>query len=171
MPPPAVFEKFNAIKAIDDTVKVQSYASLLSANDAYNIKGFRYQIREGTYPNMPASNMSSFLEYHYIEMQKFAFDKNVLNLDIYVFTFAIQPIPVLLVKASNAAGGNRLGLEESAGDRIFMEYDVSWVNPLCDDQCPGFIEDIAEQLKAYQASTYSGVAPTHYTGGDVDFVS
>ena len=95
----------------------------------------------------------------------------VLNLDIQVFSFAIQPIPVGLIDASNAQGGNRLGLDSANGDRIFMEYDISWLNPLCSTNCPGYIEQMQTGVLDHHKATYGGIPPTHYESGDLDFIS
>lgn len=173
-PPSGIFDEFNAIPSISDSVKVQSYASLLKANNIASLSGFNYQIREATYPNMPLANMTSFLDYHFNTMQNFAAKSSLSNLlDFQVFSFALQPIPVALSAASNAApdGPNALGLDPLHGDRIFMEYDVSWVNSACDHACPGFIKTVVDKIQAYEARVYAGVKPTNYKSGDVDFIS
>ncbi|KAF2229605.1 FAD-binding domain-containing protein [Viridothelium virens] len=170
-PPAGIFDEFDKVTPISSNVSTQSYPSLLTANNAYSLSGFRYQIREGTYPNLPHDNMTAFYDYHYTSFQKQAFAYMAQSLDIQIFSFAIQPLPVALKQSSADAGGNRLGLDAANGDTIFMEYDVSWLNPTCDNLCPGYLETMVNSVKSYQQSTYGGIAPTNYKSGDISWIS
>lgn len=115
--------------------------------------------------------MTSFLADYYNTYKSFAFASDLSSLDIQVFSFAIQPIPAGLSAASAKAGGNRLGLDAKHGDIIFMEHDVSWLNPTCDTRCPQLLAQLVDQLQADEQAKYKGIPPTHYQSGDVDFVS
>ena len=64
-PPPGVFDNFNAISALTDSVKTQSYASMVSAGDSFSVYGFRYLIRGATLPNLPAPQGSDLYNQHY----------------------------------------------------------------------------------------------------------
>ncbi|KAI9676693.1 MAG: hypothetical protein M1822_008256 [Bathelium mastoideum] len=170
-PPAGIFDEFDQVTPLSSNVSTQSYPSLLTGNNAYSLSGLRYQIREGTYPNLPYDNMTSFYDYHYTSFQQQAFAHQATSLDIQIFSFAIQPIPVVLKQASADAGGNRLGLDATNGDNIFMEYDVSWLNPDCDTLCPGYIETMVDSIKSYQQSTFGGMSPTNYKSGDISWSS
>ncbi|KAL9084013.1 MAG: hypothetical protein Q9165_008289 [Trypethelium subeluteriae] len=170
-PPAGIFDEFDKVTPISSNVSTQSYPSLLKANNAYSLSGLRYQIREGTYPNLPYENMTAFYNYHFTSFQQQAFAYQATSLDIQVFSFAIQPLPIALKQASADAGGNRLGLDAVNGDTIFMEYDVSWLNPACDSLCPGYLETMVNSVKTYQQSTYGGIAPTNYKSGDISWIS
>lgn len=189
-PPSDVFAEYDKIPYISSSTKTQSYPDLLKANNEFSLQGLRCkyiilhtagsdptnqqpsdQLREATYPNLPHANMTAFYDHYWQTYNDFAFSKSLSNLDIQVLSFAIQPIPVGLQKASNDAGGNRLGLDPAHGDIIFMEHDISWINPVCDDRCPGYIQTLVDQLQDYERRTFNGMKPTHYQSGDVDFVS
>lgn len=172
--PAGIFDAFDAIDAFEDTTKTQSYPDLLTANNAESITGtFRYQIRETTFPQLPVANMSAFLDQHWEMMERYTLGTSLQSLDFQVFSFAVQPIPVALVEASRAMGGNAMGMAPGQGDRIFMEYDLSWANPIYDTVCPQYLRTVAEEIKDYHQQTYYGVAPTKYQNGsgDIDFIS
>ena len=52
-----------------------------------------------------------------------------------------------------------------------MEYDMSWLNPDCDADCPSYIETMVNSIKSYQQSTYGGMTPTNYKSGDISWSS
>ena len=120
-PPAGVFDEFDQVTPIFSNVSTQSYPSLLAGNNVYSTSGSRYQIREGTYPNLPYDNMTSFYNYHYTSFQQQAFAYQATSLDIRVFSFGIQPIPVALKQASANAGGNRLGLDAANGGKFYFK--------------------------------------------------
>ena len=143
-PPAGVFDQFDQVTPLSSNVSTQSYPSLLTGNNVFSESGFRYQIREGTYPNLPYDNMTAFYNYHYTSFQQQAFAYQALALDIQIFSFAIQPIPMALKQASADAGGNRLGLDAANGGMvrplqdfhitltIFTQIISSW-----NTTCPG----------------------------------
>lgn len=64
-PPDGVFDEFNAIDDIVSSTQTQSYASLVKANNDFNVYGFRYLIRGTTLPNLPASQGTDLYNHHY----------------------------------------------------------------------------------------------------------
>lgn len=170
-PPTGVFDEFDAIDALVDDVKTQSYPDLLTADNAESLSGLRYQIRENTFPQLPSPNMTDFLNEHWEMVDQYTFNQSLkTDLDFQVFSFALQPIPVAILEASKAMGGNAMGLSPAQGDRIFVEYDISWINPDCDNVCPSYVHTVAEDIKSYQRETYNGIPPTKYREGDLDFI-
>ena len=97
-------------------------------------------------------------------------DDSLTNLDVQIMGFVPQSVSVRIQKASQAQGGNVLGLDPANGDRIFVENDFTWANPTCDQKCPEYSREISDELLQYQKTYYPGVPPTNYkSGNNVNF--
>ena len=84
----------------------------------------------------------------------------------FIFSLAFQPMPYVIPAASVAAGGNALGMNPNEGDRMWMEYDVSWLTALGDDDAHSMAMNITATIDEYAMTTYAGVKNSHYNGGD-----
>ncbi|ODA80710.1 hypothetical protein RJ55_03669 [Drechmeria coniospora] len=174
MPPVGVFDNFDSIMPLTDNTRRRSYGSLTNMVLGGNLKGLRFQIRENTFPNMPAEAMHAFLSDHSMLMDKKSAKGAILDLiDVRLMSFAVQPMPRGIAQASRAhgGGGNALGLKPEHGDRVWVEYDIAWASPLCDEQCPAYFVKAVESMHELHAKNYAGIAPTHYEQGDLTFVS
>lgn len=167
-----VFDEFDAIASVSDSTKRRSYSDLTREVLAGDMKGLRFQIRENTFPNMPAGDMNSFLNSHYDLLVKKSTEAALGDvLDFKLFSFAVQPMPRGIARASLDNGGpNALGLVPEHGDRVWMEYDIAWLNPLCDDKCPGFFEKLVQSQHDLHREKYSGIYPTNYESGDLEWL-
>ncbi|UNI20885.1 hypothetical protein JDV02_006934 [Purpureocillium takamizusanense] len=171
--PPGVFDDFNSILSLSDTTKVKKYTVLTQEVLGGDMKGMRFQIRENTFPNMPEKDMTAFLNDHYKKMLKGSSERALQDLlDFRLMSFAVQPMPRGIVKASRDTGGpNALSMEPEQGDRVWVEYDVAWLSPLCDQRCPKSFETLVQSVHDLHVENYSGIPPTNYKEGDVDFIS
>lgn len=168
-PANGVFDSLDAIPAIIKNTKTQTYEDVTKEVLGGKIEGLRFQIRENTFPNLPVANMSTFLEEHFDTIGKEAAIGALLDpLDFRLITFAVQPLTHIISGASEDAGGNALGLSRADGDRIWIEYDIAWLNPLCDKACPQYIKKLADSIHDSFEEKYSGIEPTNYQSGDID---
>ncbi|KAG8409112.1 hypothetical protein J3459_017770 [Metarhizium acridum] len=168
-----VFDDFDSIVSLSDNTKARSYTDLTKQVLAGDMKGLRFQIRENTFPNMPARDMNSFLNSHFDLLVKKSTEAALGDLlDFKLFSFAVQPMPRGIARASLENGGpNALGLVPEHGDRVWMEYDIAWLNPLCDKKCPEFFEKLVQSQHDLHREKYSGIYPTNYESGDLEFLS
>lgn len=171
-PPTGVFDDFNSVLSFSDDTKIRSYTDLTKEVLAGDMKGLRFQIRENTFPNMPASEMNSFLNDHFNLLVKKSTEAAIGDLlDFKLFSFAVQPMPHGIAKASLENGGpNALGLMPEHGDRVWMEYDIAWLSPLCDKKCPDFFAKLVQSQHDLHKEKYSGIYPTNYKSGDLEFL-
>lgn len=171
-PAPGIFDELDAIQELSDGVKTLTYEDLTKENNSGKIEVLRFQIRMNTFPNMPMPKMSTFLNDHFTTVEKATTTGSLVDpLDLRLFTFTVQPMSHLIAQASQNAGGNALGLDPNAGDRVWMEYDIAWLSPLCDEQCPGFVRTISNSLHDLHEKNYLGVYPTNYKSGNLKDVS
>lgn len=166
--PPGVFDEFNKIHALSDSTKVKPFLDLTKESTGGDIKGLRFNIRENTFPNL---HNSSFLHDHYDLMTKKVKIGELQDiLDFKFATMAVQPMPVFMQEAQLKNGGNALGFNPKNGDRIWMEYDFAWLSPLCDKHCPEYFVKLTDSIHDLHVEKYSGMKPTKYQEGDLDFI-
>ncbi len=170
--PAGVFDDFEGIFSLSDSTKVKKYSTLTDEVLGGDMKGLRFQIRENTFPNMPEKDMTAFLNDHFKQILKKSTEGALKDLlDFRLMSFAVQPMPHGIVQASKDMGGpNALSMEPEQGDRVWVEYDVAWLSPLCDKQCPEYFGEVVNSLHDLHAEKYSGIAPTNYKEGDVSFI-
>lgn len=162
--PSGVFDKFNAIHALIDDTKVQSYADLLGANDAADIYGFNYLIRAQTIPSIAGDDGRNLLKYQFQSFLDYAKNTQPLNLDLMIYSFAMQPLPTAVQSASlNSGSLNTFAFDVADGDRIWMEYDISWVNPFDETNAFAYADHFTQDIVAYAKTTYPGAVSTHQT--------
>jgi hypothetical protein len=85
----------------------------------------------------------------------------------FIFSVTFQPMPIAIPEASNAAGSNALGLSPAGGDRMWMEYDISWLTALGDSDAHAMAQNITASIDAYAQANYAGVQNSHYESGDL----
>jgi hypothetical protein len=180
-PPAGVFDAFNAIQPISDSVKVQSYADFLNANSEFSIYGFRYLIRGTTLPNLPAPDGVDLYQYHHDTWKQYVTGGspllNLLGLDLpavlhglfnsaHVYSMAFQPFPSASQRMNPS--GNILGLDPKFGDHVWMEYDISWLSALSDQAAFAVAMNITASIDAYAKAKYTGVRNTGYVAGELE---
>ncbi|KJX98909.1 FAD-binding domain-containing protein [Zymoseptoria brevis] len=172
--PGEILNEFNSIPAlVDGTKPRQTYGQLLDSNSQFSLPGQRYLIRTGTLPNLPGSQG--------IDLYTQAFDSyfaagkkaQLETIDNFIFSMAFQPIPHQLQANSvnNPNGVNLLGFNPDHGDKVIMEYDVSWLSALTDKKAAAYLTAATEPAQQYAKSKYAGVKPTNYKSGDLDTIS
>lgn len=170
-PANGIFDEFESITALFDETKSRTYEDLTKVALAGDVQGFRFQIRENTFPNLPPVNMSSFFNDHFSLVSDATGEGSQADpLDIRIFTFTVQPLPRLIAQASTDAGGNALGLTPDSGDRVWIEYDLGWASPGCDDDCPAYVKKVADAAHDMHEEKYGSIEPTHYESGDLNYV-
>ncbi|TVY12974.1 putative FAD-linked oxidoreductase, partial [Lachnellula arida] len=132
-PPAGIFDAFDALPTVTDAAKTQTYSDLLNADDTTNIYGLRYLIRGTTIPNLPAPTGKTLFLNHYNSWKSYVLSNNALH-PSFIFSLAFQPMPAIIPAHSAAAGGNALGMDARNGDFMWMEYDISWLTELGDDE-------------------------------------
>lgn len=164
--PTGVFDEFDAIEPIIDDTKVQSYADLLNANDIGNIYGFNYLIRAQTIPLLAGDDGKALLQYQYQSFADYATATQPQNLDLMIYNFAFQPMSVKIQEASQRAGDslgqrNALGLNPDDGDRMWMEYDISWVNPLDEQRAYSYANHFSNDIVGHVQTHYPNAVSTN----------
>lgn len=169
-PPKDVFADFDAINATMDGTGTKSYWELSQeAGGAAPLPGFGASFRENTYPNMPPDEMADFYEVVWEKTSKQSFADSIAP-DVQIMGFDPQPVSVRIAKASNAQGGNALGLDPDHGDRIWIENNLLWLNDTCNENCPTYSKKVSQAIHDYHVQTYSGVEPTNYRSGNTSFI-
>ncbi|KAF2753344.1 FAD-binding domain-containing protein [Pseudovirgaria hyperparasitica] len=169
--PGNVFADFDKIPSISSSTEAKTYREMTDEAGGASVQGFSTAARVTTFPNMPPEQMNAFYEEHFQVYAKRSLNNTVRDLDLQVLTFTPQPLSRVVAQASQDAGGNTLGLDPKYGDRIWIENDVIWLNPLCDNACPTYLKDAADTMVAYQAKTFPGAGPTNFQSGDKNFAS
>lgn len=171
--PSGVFDVFDAIPHLSDNTKPRTLESLSKEVLAGDMKGLRFRIAVNSFPAMPVANMTAFLTEHWALINKKARDAALYDLlDFHVFSFAVQPMPRLIAQASRDnsphAGGNALGLDPKHGDKVWIEYDLAWLNPICDDVCTDWLKSAVQDAHDLHVQKYGGIYPTNYESGDLE---
>ena len=117
-------------------ISTQTYPSLTSIAGGAAIYGISNAARVNTFPNLDPNSTAQILESHWNSYTAHTKNDSSKSLDIQFSTFTPQPISVRVAKASQAQGGNALGIDPDNGDRIWVENDLIWANSVCDSACP-----------------------------------
>ncbi|KAF2668477.1 FAD-binding domain-containing protein [Microthyrium microscopicum] len=125
-PPVGVFKKFENITHLSDSCSTRSYADLLQGNGrgANEIPGVRTSFRSMTLPNLPGDSAAEFQK-GIVQIWNNA--SEAANLGLSVPSIAFQSFPSYIGKASEAAGGNAMGLKSTDGPRFIIELTyLTW---------------------------------------------
>ncbi|KAI9172775.1 FAD-binding, type 2 [Paramyrothecium foliicola] len=169
-PPAGVFDELDAIPSLTDGTRQRTMGNLVQDVFAGDLEGLGFNIAFNAFPNMPIANMSDFLDEKF-ETAKAISSKAALEdlINFRLFTFTVQPLPKSISRASSISG-NALGLRPEHGDRIWVEYNVAWLVPTCDTACPEFVSNAVDIFHDLHESKYSGIPPTNYESGDLDYI-
>jgi hypothetical protein len=166
-PSGGVFDEFDAIQSITDNTRTQSYSSITQETFGGEYPGFRWAFRTATFPSIAPTEMQSFYNQSYDVMQQF-FGPSALTdlIDFRFSAFAPQPVTTLVALASKKAGGNALGLDPDHGDKIFIEFNLGWISPLC-DKCVDHLKGPLDAMHDLHVSKFFGQYPTNYKSGSL----
>ncbi|GES63272.1 FAD-binding-domain-containing protein [Aspergillus terreus] len=170
-PPSGTFSGLEDVEAILDTTDTTTYTSLANQAGGAKIYGINAAAHVNTFPNMSPDQMDELLELHWETYQSQIRNDSARSIDIQIGTFTPQPLSVRIAKASAASGANALGLDPENGDRFWVENDLIWVNPICDEACPQYLREVAEGVRSKFDAQFSSVTPTNYQSGDVEYIS
>ncbi|KXT17802.1 hypothetical protein AC579_5322 [Pseudocercospora musae] len=169
----SILEEFDSIPALIDATKPnRKYNELLDSNSAFSFNA-RYLFRTGTLPNLPGDQGVDLYNNCFDTWYASGKSSQLSELDNYVFSMGFQPIPHQLAQASlsNPNSVNLLGLDPKLGDKVFMEYDVSWLLPSTDQKAAAAITAQTQPVQDYRKQKYAGVRPTNYQSGDLEFAA
>lgn len=169
-PPASVFKDFDDIQELFSDTKTKTYYEMSQEAGGAAIVGFGNSFRETTVPNLPEDEMVDFFEYYWNQFYNATFINGLQDLDVQVTGFDPQPLSVRIAQASQKQGGNVYGLDPNNGDRIWIENNLLWTNPTCNDKCPEQSEALSDALLAYQKQKYGNILPTNYKSGDPNYV-
>ena len=170
-PPSGVFDEFDAIEALKDSTSTNSYVNITSMAGGASTQGFGNSFRMNAFPNLPTPNMTDFYDGVWQRVSKQSLLDGLTNLNVQIMGFDPQPVSVVIAKASQAQGGNALGLDPANGDRIWIENDLLWTGNGCDEDCPAESKKVMDDILKYSKETFAGVHPTNYQSGDVETIS
>ncbi|KUJ08661.1 FAD-binding domain-containing protein [Mollisia scopiformis] len=165
--PAGIFDEFNAIPFLTDGTETRSYYDLINSDDGTNLYGLRYLIRATTLPNLPNATGKALYNYHYNEWRNYVMTEGILHPG-FIFSLAFQPMPYIIPAESVAAGGNALGMNPAEGDRMWMEYDISWLTALGDDDAHAMSMNITATIDEYAKTVYAGIKNTHFEAGNLE---
>lgn len=169
-PPKGVFDDFDAIKSISDNTQTRSYYDLTHIAGGARIRGFGNSFREDTYQNLEPELMSAFYETIWDKVGAISFKAGLRLFDAHIMGFVPQPLSKRIARASQAQGGNALGLDPKHGDRIWIENNFIWATPGCQEKCPEYSREVSDDIKAYHKTHYANFTPTNYESGDLNYV-
>ncbi|EGX91944.1 FAD-binding, type 2 [Cordyceps militaris CM01] len=171
--PAGIFDAFDAVRPLSDSTKVRTFVTMAEELLAGDMKGLRFRIGVNSFPAMPGANMTAFLNDHYDLVKRRSVEAALKEpLDFKIVSFAVQPMPRGIAQASrDRNGGNALGINPDHGDRVWIEYDIAWANPLCDVLCTQWLKSMVQEAHDLHVEKYSGIYPTNYQSGDLETLS
>jgi hypothetical protein len=170
-PPSNAFSGLEDVEPILDTTATTTYVNLTNQAGDANAYGLSVSARVNTFPSMEPEKASRLLEAHFQLYQSQVRNISSRNIDIQMGVFTLQPLSVRVARASTDQGGNALGLDPANGDRIWVENNLFWINPVCNDACPAYLREIADQAMLNFNNGFEGEKPTNYHSGDMGFIS
>lgn len=186
-PPPGIFDKFLSLPFTADTIKTQSYSSMvchpftfgagravtdmekLATNaDIASVYGLRYLLRGTTIPNLPTTNGTDLVNANYNNFVSYVLNQGLLK-SFYQFVLIYQPMPYAIPAASARVNptGNLLGLSTNYGDQMWMASTVSWLTSDGDNSGESMITDIINNVASYVRAVYPGVKASNFKSGDL----
>ncbi|KAK0127640.1 hypothetical protein ONS96_007164 [Cadophora gregata f. sp. sojae] len=171
--PRGVFDAFNVILSTGDSVKTQSYSSLLIANANFgSIYGLRYDLRGATIPNLSAPNGTDLVVANFNNFVSYATSRGLTGLlqPGFILNFIYQPVPNAIPAASARVNplGNILGLSPDNGDHMWMAVTVSWLTKLGDTDAYRVATEIMDNVVKYTKQTYPGLQGSNFKTGLAD---
>lgn len=165
-PPPHVFAEFDAIPAFADTTMTQRYPQLLDIPTPDDLT-IRTTNAVSSLKNMPHDQMTAFFDRHFDDLTSATYFSAP---GFALFSMAIQAIPVALQKANFDRGPAALATDPAGGDKIWIEYDLAWVDPKYDATWPQELLNVVVSGRDLQQVQYADVKPTNYQSGDLGWV-
>jgi hypothetical protein len=169
-PPDGLFKDFDDVEELLSTTGTKSYFEMSQEAGGAALTGFGNSFRETTFPNLPEDDMVEFFSYYWDHFYNATFVNGLQDLDVQITGFDPQPLSVKIAQASQKQGGNVYGLNPDHGDRVWIENNLLWTNPTCNERCPQQSEELSTMLLKYQREKYGNVLPTNYKSGDPDYV-
>ncbi|RKK84737.1 hypothetical protein BFJ69_g2013 [Fusarium oxysporum] len=162
------FAAFYAAKPIADTTSTQNYSALIASNNNGNTPQQRWLIGGHTFPNLVAPyGADLYLE----QWQAFRDMANATAAgdQALLFSMALVPVPTRAMRAGENVTGvkNVLGLKPDAGDAVWIDYTLAWLEAKDDGKMFEFVERISKAGDKLATSFAPGVASTNAMQGAV----
>ncbi|GFG03141.1 hypothetical protein IFM61392_02653 [Aspergillus lentulus] len=170
-PPANAFSGLENVEAILDTTATTTYVNITNLTGGARPDGFSVGARVNTFPSLKPEKTSQLLEALFELYQNQIRNISSRDIDIQMGAFTPQPLSVRIARASANQGGNALGLDPANGDRIWVENNLMWTNPVCNEACPAYLREITNQATSDFTSTFEDETPTNYQWGDIRFIS
>ncbi|EPE35102.1 FAD-binding protein [Glarea lozoyensis ATCC 20868] len=169
-PPVGVFDKFNSIPWISDTTRTQSFSSLLDGNSQLSsIYGLRWFVRGATVPNLPGQNGTDLYISAYNLFKSYLTNQGLerLNQLGFVFSLAFQPFPYVIPAAGliQNPGGTPMNLDAANGDKMLLQYSISWPTNISDAKALEIISAQTPLLETLLDTEFAGQKSSHYVEG------
>ncbi|KAH6617446.1 hypothetical protein F5144DRAFT_586481 [Chaetomium tenue] len=125
--PPGTFTNFTSLKPLTNTLKTQTYASLMAGSNWVVLKGFQVQIGTETVP-LPAAADGKEVLLDGIHAHWRGLAESVLLVPGIVASIAYQPFPRRIAQAARERGGDLIDVDADA-DRLIVELNYAFLNP------------------------------------------
>jgi hypothetical protein len=170
-PPANAFSGLENVEPILDTTAPTTYVNIINLAGGARPDGSSASFRVNTFPSMRPEKTSQLLETHFELFQNQIRNISSRDSDVQMGTFTPQPLSVRIAQASADRGENALGLDPANGDRIWVGNTLIWIDPVCNDACPAYLREIANQAMSDFTNSFRNEKPTNYQSGDIGFIS
>ncbi|KAH6842401.1 hypothetical protein B0I37DRAFT_381844 [Chaetomium sp. MPI-CAGE-AT-0009] len=151
--PPDTFRNFTSLKPLTNTLKTQTYASLMAGSNWVVLKGFQVQIGTETVP-LPSAADGAEVLLDGIHAHWRTVAESVLLVPGIVASIAYQPFPRRIAQAARARGGDLIDADGDA-DRLIVELNYAFLLPSDYGKMEGKMVEtyggIRERVVAWQA--------------------
>ncbi|SCV44633.1 related to 6-hydroxy-d-nicotine oxidase [Fusarium fujikuroi] len=139
------FTAFYAAEPIADTTSKQSYSALIASNNNGNVPQKRWLIGGHTFPNLVAPYGADLYLQQWQAFRDMANATAAGDQDL-LFSMALVPVPALAMRAGENVTGVKsvLGLEPDAGDAVWIDYTLAWLDVKDDSKMFDFAELISK---------------------------
>ncbi|EXM22063.1 Berberine/berberine-like [Fusarium oxysporum f. sp. vasinfectum] len=162
------FAAFYAAKPIADTTYTQNYSALIASNNNGNTPQQRWLIGGHTFPNLVAPYGADLYLKQWQAFRDMA-NATAAGDQALLFSMALVPVPTRAMRAGENVTGvkNVLGLKPDAGDAVWIDYTLAWLEAKDDGKMFEFVERISKAGDKLATSFAPGVASTNAMQGAV----
>ncbi|KAG5746439.1 hypothetical protein H9Q70_010861 [Fusarium xylarioides] len=162
------FAAFYAAEPIADTTSTQNYSTLITSNNNGNTPQKRWLIGGHTFPNLAGPYGADLYLKQWQAFRDMANATAAGDQDL-LFSMVLVPVPELAMRAGENVTGvkNVLGLEPGAGDAVWIDYTLAWLDVKDDNKMIDFTERISKVGDELATTFAPGVPGTNAIPGAV----